>query len=460
MPDIPPALEPIYTTEKINQNIALYAGELEIKTTFNNQSLIILGRGKVTYKWFPSPKLQVEFTSQSNSSPLLMAALYDEDSQPAYLNLVNIKVFNVEIIVNQLNLSNSISISATISEPIVQGNGRSLSHILFHVTNFHGIIGRPTALLEKNGRRHLIERIVFEANGWQITLDQLETTPSIVQSLNAQGGFGITHVCRLQKLNGQTFSDTDALKFLQLFTDFLSFTRGFYICTGLLVGYGEHENKIWEHWQNSSGNSWKSIASWCPKQEGKMLSDVFPGFVKWWQSWAESAKQSLYWYLQASYDPLAEQAIVNVQIALEILTYVHFVELSGMSKAEYKKNKSIGNTRNLLTTLNIPHTIPETGVLLNKLREFVIKNDWSDGIKTINKMRNSITHPETSKRELFYNASSMTKIGAAYLSLWYLELTFLAMFGYDKLYSNRLVELNLQPVPWRNVSETEQKSVY
>ena len=183
-----------------------------------------------------------------------------------------------------------------------------------------------------------------------------------------------------------------------------------------------------------------------------MLSDVFPGFVKWWQNWEKSAKQSLYWYLQASYDPLAEQAIVNVQIALEILTYVHFVELSKISKTEYRNNKSIGNTRNLLATLNIPKQIPETSVLLHELREFAIKNDWSDGIKTINKMRNSITHPETSKRELFYNASPMTKIGAAYLGLWYLELAFLAMFGYHKLYSNRLVESNLKPVPWRNVS--------
>lgn len=455
MSDIPPALEPVYTTKEINQDIALYTGELEIRTAFNNQSLEILGKGKVTYKWFPSPKLQVEFTSQSSSSFLLMAALYGEDPQPAYLNLVNIKVFNVAISVNQLNANDSISISATISKPIVRGDGSALSYVLFHVTNFHDIIGRPTALLEKNARSHLIERIVFEANGWQITLDQLETTPSIVQSLNAQGGFGITHVCKLERLDGQTFTDTDALELLQIFTDFLSFARGFYICTGLIIGYDEYGNKIWEHWQNSSGNSWKSIASWCPKQKGKMFSDVFPGFVKWWQSWADSAKQSLYWYLQASYDPLAEQAIVNVQIALEILTYVHFVELSGMSKTEYRKNKSIGNTRNLLTTFDIPQTIPKTGVLLQELREFAIENDWSDGIKTINKMRNSITHPETSKRELFYNASSMTKIGAAYLSLWYLELTFLAMFGYDKLYSNRLIESNLKPVPWRNVPKNE-----
>ena len=69
-------------------------------------------------------------------------------------------------------------------------------------------------------------------------------------------------------------------------------------------------------------------------------------------------------------------------------------------------------------------------------------------------MRNSITHPETTKRELFYNASSMTKIGAAYLSIWYLKITFLAIFGYNKLYSNRLIESNLNTVPWREQTDT------
>lgn len=454
MTDVIAALEPIYTTNAVNQNVVLYTGEIEIKTGINNQSLKIIGSGKVIYKWFPSPKLQFEFTSQSSSAPLLMVALYGEDPQPAFISLTNIEVFDAEITVNSLNLSSQLSITGIISKPIAQGNGQNLSYVLFHVTNFHNIIGRSTATLEKNGRRYLIERILFEAEGWKITLDQLETTSEIVQSLNAQGGFGITHVGKLERSDGQVFTEKEALVFLQIFTDFLSFTRGFYLCLGLSIGYDKSENKIWEYWQNFSGSSWKSIASWCPKQEAKMLSDVFPGFVKWWQSWAESAKQSLYWYLQASYDPLAEQAIVNVQIAMEILTYVHFVELSDMSKTEYRKNKSIGNTRKLLSTFSIPRTIPEIGSLLSEIRQFAIENDWEDGVKTLNKMRNSITHPETAKRELFYNASSMTKIGAAYLSLWYLELTFLAMFGYDKLYSNRLVESNLNAVPWREQTDT------
>ena len=57
MPDVSPALEPVYRTVEVNQDIVLYTGELEIKTIFNDRSLEISGKGKVRYKWFPSPKL-------------------------------------------------------------------------------------------------------------------------------------------------------------------------------------------------------------------------------------------------------------------------------------------------------------------------------------------------------------------------------------------------------------------
>ena len=58
MTNILAALEPIYTMKEVNQNVVLYTGEIEIKTGINNQSLKIIGSGKVIYKWFPSPKLQ------------------------------------------------------------------------------------------------------------------------------------------------------------------------------------------------------------------------------------------------------------------------------------------------------------------------------------------------------------------------------------------------------------------
>ena len=455
MTDILAALEPIYTTNEVNQNVVLYAGEIEIKTGINNQSIEIIGSGKVIYKWFPSPKLQFEFVSQSSSAPLLMVALYGQDPQPAFISLIDIEVFDAEITANSLNLDEQLSVIGTISKPIVQGNGQSLSHVVFHVTNFHNIVGRPTAVLKKNGRRYFIERILFEAEGWKITLDQLETTPEIIKSLNAQGGYGITHVGKLERADGQVFTEKEALVFLQIFTDFLSFTRGFYICLGLAIGYDKSGNKIWQHWQNSSGSSWKSIASWCPKQEAKMLSDVFPGFVKWWQNWASIRKTITLLVFTSKLRSLSRTSYCKCSNCIRNSYLRSFCRtMSNMSKTEYRKNKSIDHTRNLFTAFNIPSTIPKTGILLNEIRQFAAENDWVDGVKTLNKMRNSITHPETTKRELFYNASSMTKIGAAYLSLWYLELAFLAMFGYDQLYSNRIVESNLNAVPWKEQTDT------
>ena len=137
-----------------------------------------------------------------------------------------------------------------------------------------------------------MERIVLEAEEWKITLDQLENTEDNVKSLGSQGGFAITHVGKLEKLDGTSFSGEEAREFLNKFADFLSFARGFRVPIILLVGYDQENNKIWEYWEESSGNSWKNVASWFPKQKGSKLAEVFPGFLTWRQNWEESQRIS------------------------------------------------------------------------------------------------------------------------------------------------------------------------
>ena len=115
---------------------------------------------------------------------------------------------------------------------------------------------------------------------------------------------------KLEKLNEQTFSGEEAKEFINKFADFLSFARGFRVPIVLLVGYDQKNNKIWEYWEESWGNSWKYVPSWFPKTKGNKLAEVFPGFLTWWQNWEESEKSALYWYLEANYTQINEQSII------------------------------------------------------------------------------------------------------------------------------------------------------
>ena len=450
MNSLPPALRPIYTTAQPNENILLYDGLLEISSNINNNQVQIEGSGKLKYVWFPSPCIKFEFSNQDRDIDIISYALFNDF--PISLTLSDLGIsLDVSVATSSSGGNKGNFISGRIKEAVVQGKGQDLAYVLFHVVNFHDFIGRPPSILEQDiGGRH-IERIVFEAEEWKITLDQLETTTDkdIVQSLKSQGGFLITHVGKLEKLDGQNFSGKEVGEFLEKFADFLSFARGFSVPVILYIGYDAKENQIWKHWEGSVGDSWKGVFSWCPKQKGNKLAEVFPGFLTWWQNWEESARLGLYWYLEANYNSLTEQNIILAQIALELIAWVFIVEKEKtVSKKEFDKLPASDKLRKLFSQFSIPLEIPCSNNVLNDLRQLASESNWKDGSHALTAMRNAIVHPETKKRNQIYSATFEAKIGNAHLGLWYLELTLLAMFKYQGSYANRLEKGNLEVVPW------------
>lgn len=97
--------------------------------------------------------------------------------------------------------------------------------------------------------------------------------------LKTQGGFAITHVGKLKCSDGEAFSKEEAKEFLDIFSNFLSFARGFRVPVCLLVGYDANNNKTWEYWEPLRGDSWGGVNSWFPEQDAGILA-VFPGFLK------------------------------------------------------------------------------------------------------------------------------------------------------------------------------------
>ena len=449
MNNLPPSLKPVYTTNQPNENVLLYEGSLEISSSTNQHKVQTQGSGKLEYVWFPNPRLQFSFFNQEPHINNISFA--HVNGQPISLTLVDIGVSSVEISITSSTPggSNGNFVSGRVKKAVVQGNEQDLAYILFHIVNFHNFIGRPTSILEQDSGSKLMERLVFETDEWKVTLDQLETTTNNIKLLNTQGGFAITHIGKLEKLDGTTFSGNEGREFLQKFSDFLSFARGFYISLVLLTGYNAEEEKLWEYWEDSAGDSWRSVNSWNPKDQENQLTELFPGFLDWWENWEESERLALSWYLEANYNPLAEQNIVITQIALDLIAWVLLVEKNqSLSRTKFNQLKTVDTTRALLSKLSIPLDIPESGTLLDDLKQLASQERWIDSSQALNKVRNAIVHPQPQRRNLIYDSTSMAKIGTAYLGLWYLELTLLAIFQYKGNYSNRLDNGNLTNVPW------------
>ena len=474
MNNLPSALKPVYTTAKPNQNILLYDGLLEISSHLNQYPVQVQGNGKLEYVWFPSPCIKFKFSNQEQNIDLILCAKHN--NYPISLTLSNLDI-SFDVFCENISSggSNGNHVSGRIKKPVVQGKGQDLAYIIFHVANFHEFYGGLKSILNNDLGTKFLERVVLEDKEWKLILNQLETTEGNVKLLNAQGGFAITHVGKLEKLDGQAFSGKEATDFLKVVADFLSFARGFRVPLILLRGYDAEDNEIWQHWNSSIGHYWKYVDSWFPTNKAKILAKVFPGFLRWWRDWEESEKLALYWYLEANHISLSEQKIILTQVALESIAY----------KEGMTNGKASDKLRQLLEKFKIPTILPfdkpskrnssfadsfrpQSPPLLEKLIQ--LKQKCEQEIKTneqnkqqiekklnqvdapylFTQIRNDIIHPKEKIENLetyLYEASD--------LGLWYLELVLLAIFDYQGDYHNRLPRYQqngeIEPVPWSNL---------
>jgi hypothetical protein len=453
MNNLPIALRPVYTGDP-NKPIVLYEGLLELQQTFTiDQEIkehIETGSGHVVLTWFPLPCIKFEF---ANNHLEFLPDLH----QPIYLRLSELNV-SVPIRLSNFNLGGKVDnkVSGRIKEPIVQGLGQDLSCVMFHVANLSNFSGNCKIRLNETEPGWRADRVNFE----------------LVDELRANGGFAITHIGKLERLNSGVFSHVEAKEILDIFQNFLSFARGFRVPIILLTGYDAHGEKIWEYWDLSRGDSWQGVSSLLPElnAEGQFLADVFPDFLRWWKHsrWEKSVKFILHCYLEANTGAGgAEGAIVLGQTALELIAYI----------LESSERTAADNIRKILTKFNISknvppssdtensslanssssftqdlealekHSFPPSIPILENLRQVIEEKNsraeqenqkWEDGPRALTGIRNDIAHAKKDLDFLDEAQTSEARWDASDLGLWYLDVVLLNLFQYQGDYINRL----------------------
>lgn len=439
-----PALSPVYLTEEPNHSISLYTGPLKVIQEGNVE------RGTVTVSlvWLPSPRVEFEFSSCNPCSIKLTNTS---------LKLLEHKVL-VEVDILSLDPFGN-EILGRPREPIVLGTGKELAHVLFHLTNFHDFIGCSVSPDSRNCR------VVLEAKGWKITIDAPNKLRKLVESLEAQGGYAITHVGKLERSDGTEFPAKEAQELLEALSYFFSFARGFRSTAILPVGFDASGNRAWEKWDPSGiSDPWQSVSSWFYERNSNSLAKVFPGFLQHWyhSTWCDPLRLVFHWYLASHKQAGAVQgSIILEQAALELLAWVVLMEKFNVSEKNLKDgandefNSPSKKINRLLERLGIPTEIP-SGLLDLEGFGSTFKNN---GPWALTELRNSIVHATPDNREKLRNTSFKTQCEAYELGLWYLDLVLLHLFDYRGSYFNRLYRLTtskrlphhdecIESVPW------------
>jgi hypothetical protein len=165
------------------------------------------------------------------------------------------------------------------------------------------------------------------------------------------------------------------------------------------------------------------------------------------EDWREALNEVLYWYMHSNHSSGGIDAgIILTQAAIERFSYEYAVEDRKLIEAHgFKDLRASDKFRLLFSSLDIPIDIPSS---LTEMTRLAKQYTWLDSPHALTEMRNSLVHPEHTRRGQYSDAL----FEAWNLGLWYLELALLRICGYSGSYSNRLTARwvgEVEGVPWQ-----------
>jgi hypothetical protein len=318
--DTPAAIVPVYLTPAPNQPIPLYSGPMKI----TQGSAVYSGEGTLRFGWLPTPGVEFHWIGSASPRALLegITISFPQLGTSANAYLTSIPYF-----------AGQADVTGCLEEPLILGEGRNLKNVVFHLTNFHHYTnGGAIKFVSSEYNQHWLGRLSIKTEEWQVTIDSLKDSYSLSEATRLKRAYAITHVGRLERMDDRTFTGTEANRLLEALFFFLSFVRGFWVAPILPVGFDDRGQGVWQSWGDHLAQASQHVDSWFPSSRPNSIVDLFSRFLKWFQNpiWNEPLRLAIQWYVEcnlagAVFSSLPG-AIVMEQVALEMLSWVRFVE--------------------------------------------------------------------------------------------------------------------------------------
>jgi hypothetical protein len=247
--ELPQPIQPVYLTDYPSQKIHLYEGEIKCSYKINGHQSEFIGTGIIEYTWFPNPRATFKIGHDLflNPSDLDDSNITLQDSDRS----IPIHIQN-----RRDSYDNSKThISGSLSGQSVVGKEDDLQNIVFHIINFCHYLGEVTCKQTELGRSTNRGRISLVEEDWEITIDEVSSekkkSSELFDNLIESGGYAITHVGRIKKIDNSTFDSKEAVEIVGILSHFLSFARGLKVPVVLFVGYDITGKKVYEQWDSA-----------------------------------------------------------------------------------------------------------------------------------------------------------------------------------------------------------------
>ncbi|MBF22357.1 MAG: hypothetical protein CML18_01645 [Pusillimonas sp.] len=447
----PEPLLPAYDFSPAPKPIHLLQGAVELKW----REKVYSGNADVLLQFLPSPRVTLHASLKGATEVEALHFCVDEsEDQSLSFNGQKIEGFRGECKAHDAILE--LKWMPRI-EPVALSDMRSKTSIAatFHLFNLPSF---------RDGQHQKVAApagcalLVLESEEWRVSVQELPdgATREAWNRIKAEGGCFLTHVVKLERKDGKLFSGDDASEQCRLLNTFLSFIKGGRCAPVCGVGIDAAGATAWKTF--ASPHAIKPPNSWFNPFKASQAELLFPLFAKRWQQseeWRDCLHSSIYWYTQANTSggsPGIDAAIILAQSALERLAYHYLVEDRQMvSSKGFENLRASDRLRMLFTVCGIPNKITDSTPAIRQANDNPgNKPKWMDSPHAITDIRNSLVHPVSRKNVRGCYVDTWK------LSLWYLELTVLALCGYDGTYTSRLTAkwvTESETVPWKRKHE-------
>ena len=410
--DIPEGIHSLFRMESVNDPITLYEGVISIHPAKGQP---YEGLGRVYWSWLPRPIILFECAVKDISPFHFVTGKY-------VIHLHGDGVYTEGFTTHQSQSENGVLIRGVITSGLQKLDGK-ISRVRFHIANLNNYVG----LLIKNSESNTgyRGRITLSDDPWRITLDALAESRTENGSVEYVGGYFITHVGVIERVDGNCFEWGDVLEILEKIRLFLGFVEARHCPPLLCVGEAETGEAVSYDYKAFTVSTFRSRSNWCtPTLRFESLIAVWDGFDKLNALFGNLLTVLISYLVTSNAQADQSQRIIFAATILEMLFW-KMVNKDG-TLVDADKLRLSDKIRLLLMLSDVTRDIPND---FTKLAAAAKRKGhiWVDGPHAIADIRNSFTHARNMEGVLDYDALFVHQ--AVELALWYAETALLKYIG-------------------------------
>lgn len=301
-------------------------------------------------------------------------------------------------------------------------------------------------------------RWVSAAAGWSMRMDPPYELSATFDAAKDRPFHLMTHVGRLRREDGATFTFEQASEALSAWQTALSFAAGRWVAPSLAVGFRDGV-RVCEQWRPWRCFHPAAPQAWWSPQRSEDLTEFAQLFVEAWFDPASHDRVRHYamHVIEGNTVGTLEARVMLLGAALEYLSWVRHVIDGGRTSKQHKDLAAADKLRELLVEANVP---PEEPAELAALAQLISEKSGEqhpleDGPAAITWVRNRLVHPK--------DAAEPYRIEQLLLDIWslqlqYADLLLLHEVGYASQFRKRFPPGRWAgdtfPVPWSHIEES------